>query len=145
MLAILDQVEADCEDTALVITGENKFFNNGINLDVLKKLNESDTKAFMRNLLEICRRMLALLFRLWRRLTAMLFCWRCLSALSVDYRIMRESRGWICLSEVDGVPITKPMMDILCVKLPPATVRDAILTGRRYTADEAIAAGFGRQ
>ena len=33
-------------------------------------------------------------------------------------------------------------MGILQGKLPPNTVRDAVLMGRRYTADEAIAAGI---
>lgn len=144
MLAILDQVETDCgEDTALVITGENKFFNNGINLDAVKKLNESDNKEFIRNLLEICRRILILPFPTVAAINGHAFAGGAFLAMSVDYRIMREDRGWICLSEVDvGVPINKPMMDILSAKLPPATVRDAVLTGKRYTADEAIAAGF---
>ena len=33
-------------------------------------------------------------------------------------------------------------MGILRCKVPPATARDAILTGKRYTADEALAAGL---
>lgn len=33
-------------------------------------------------------------------------------------------------------------MGILRGKVPPATVRDAILTGKRYTADEALTAGL---
>ena len=64
-------------------------------------------------------------------------------AMSCDYRIMREDRGWICVSEVDaGVPLPDSMMNLLRGKVPPATARDAILTGKRYAADEAIAAGF---
>jgi enoyl-CoA hydratase/carnithine racemase len=52
-------------------------------------------------------------------------------ALSCDYRIMREDRGWFCVSEVDvGVPIPPAMMGILQGKLPA------------NTADEAIAAGI---
>jgi enoyl-CoA hydratase/carnithine racemase len=64
-------------------------------------------------------------------------------ALSCDYRIMREDRGWFSVSEVDvGVPIPPAMMGILQGKLPANTARDALLTGKRYTADEAIAAGI---
>jgi enoyl-CoA hydratase/carnithine racemase len=64
-------------------------------------------------------------------------------ALSCDYRIMREDRGWICISEVDaGVPLPQGMMEFLRLRLPAATVRDAVLTGKRYDADQAIAAGF---
>lgn len=64
-------------------------------------------------------------------------------ALSCDYRIMREDKGWFCISEVDvGVPIPHLMMGILQGKLPASTARDALLTGKRYTADEAITAGI---
>jgi hypothetical protein len=64
-------------------------------------------------------------------------------ALSCDYRIMREDRGWFCISEVDvGVPVPPAMMGILRAKLPANTARDALLTGKRYTAEEAIAAGI---
>ena len=64
-------------------------------------------------------------------------------ALSCDYRLMREDRGWFCVSEVDvGVPIPPAMMGILQGKLSPNTARDALLTGRRYTADDALVAGI---
>ena len=56
---------------------------------------------------------------------------------------MREDRGWFCISEVDvGVPIPAAMMEITRGKLSANTARDAMLTGKRYTADEAIAAGI---
>ena len=41
-----------------------------------------------------------------------------------------------------GVPIGDPMMGLLRDKVSPATARDAVLTGHRYTAAEAIAAGL---
>ena len=56
---------------------------------------------------------------------------------------MREDRGWFCISEVDvGVPVDTATMQLLSAKLSPATARDALLTGKRYTAGEAITAGI---
>lgn len=64
-------------------------------------------------------------------------------ALSCDFRIMREDRGWICISEIDvGVPIGAAMMHILRSKLPVQTAAEAALTGKRYAAPDAIAAGL---
>lgn len=54
---------------------------------------------------------------------------------------MREDRGWFCISEVD-VPIDSAMMNLLFVKVAPNTIRDAVLTGKRYAADEAITASI---
>ena len=63
--------------------------------------------------------------------------------LAHDQAVMREDRGWICISEVDvGVPIAPPMMALLRAKLPAKTLRAAVLTGKRYDAHEAIASGF---
>jgi enoyl-CoA hydratase/carnithine racemase len=59
-----------------------------------------------------------------------------------DYVVMREDRGYWCLPEVDlGLPLTQAMHAVLAAKLPHATLHDAVLTGRRYAAADAVAAG----
>ena len=64
-------------------------------------------------------------------------------ALACDYRIMRSDRGWFCLPEVDfGVPIDPRMMDLLKARVSPQVARDAVLSGRRYGGEDALAAGF---
>ena len=67
----------------------------------------------------------------------------CFLALACDFRVQREDRGWICVSEVDvGVPIGRPMMGLLNGKLSAPVAREAALSGKRYAADEAIKSGF---
>jgi enoyl-CoA hydratase/carnithine racemase len=64
-------------------------------------------------------------------------------ASSHDFVIMREDRGYWCLPEVDlGLPLTSAMYAVMAAKLPHATVHEAVLTGRRYAAAEARAAGI---
>ncbi|MDG1814426.1 MAG: enoyl-CoA hydratase/isomerase family protein [Porticoccaceae bacterium] len=144
MLEILDIMESEQgAGTAMVIIGEEKFFSNGLNLEVLKKLDKQGWAVFGKKMNEIHRRMLILPFPTVAAVNGHAFAGGAFVAMSCDYRIMREDRGWICISEVDaGVPLPDPMMDILRGKVPPPTARDAILTGKRYAADEAIAAGF---
>lgn len=144
MLEALNEMENNCgKGTALIMTGEGKFFSNGVNIDAMSKFDEPDMKKFAHRMLEIHRRMMILPFPTVAAINGHAFAGGAFLALSLDYRIMREDRGWVCISEVDaGVPIPAPMMDILHAKLPPATVRDAVLTGKRYTADEAIVAGL---
>jgi enoyl-CoA hydratase/carnithine racemase len=144
ILVALDEMENNYhKGTALVVIGKDKFFSNGVNIDVMKKYNESELKKFARTMLDIHRRLLLLPFPTVAAINGHAFAGGAFLALSLDYRIMREDRGWISISEVDaGVPIPAPMMDILRTKLPPATLRDAVLTGKRYTASEAIVDGL---
>ena len=144
MLEILDTVEADCgQGAALVLAGVDKFFCNGLNLEKLMKLEGESMQVFGDRMAEIHRRYLLLPCPTVAAVNGHAFAGGAFMALSCDYRLMREDRGWICISEVDvGVPIPPPMMGILREKLPANTARDALLTGKRYAADEAIAAGL---
>ena len=144
MLEILDQLEeAPVAGTAMVMVGEAKFFSNGLNLNLLNKLDGAGWTLFAAQMNEIHRRMLMLPFPTVAAVNGHAFAGGAFLALSCDYRIMREDRGWICISEVDaGVPLPQGMMEFLRLRLPANTVRDAVLTGKRYDADDAIEAGF---
>lgn len=144
MLEVLEILESDCAaGAAMVLIGEDKFFCNGLDLEKVMDLDQPDSEEFGRKMREIHRRMLLLPMPTVAALNGHAFAGGAFVALSCDYRIMREDRGWICISEVDvGVALPDAMMEILRGKVPPATARDAILTGKRYAADEAIAAGF---
>lgn len=144
MLEILDIVEQDCDQgTALVLTGADKAFNTGINFEAASQFKEEDVGLFGSRMVEIFRRCLTLPCPSVAALNGHAFAGGAVLALTCDFRIMREDRGWICLSEIDvGVPILPPVMGIIRGKLPANTARDALLTGKRYSADDAIAAGF---
>ena len=144
MLEILDTVEADCgQGAALVLGGVDKFFCNGLNLEKLTTLAPDEMEQFGKRMAEIHKRFLVLPCPTVAAMNGHAFAGGAFMALSCDYRIMREDRGWFSVSEVDvGVPIPPAMMGILQGKLPANTARDALLTGKRYTADEAIAAGI---
>jgi enoyl-CoA hydratase/carnithine racemase len=144
MLEVLDAVEADCEGNAgLVLTGEGKFFSNGLNVQVVMGLEGEERSQFGARMMEIMRRLLLLPVPTVAAVNGHAFAAGAFLALACDYRLMREDRGWICVSEVDvGVPIGTPMMNLLRSKVTPQVARDAVLSGRRYAADDAIAAGL---
>ena len=144
MLEILDTVESDCgQGAALVLTGTDKFFCNGLNLETVMALTPEEMQVFGQRMAEIHSRFLVLPCPTVAAVNGHAFAGGAFLALSCDYRLMREDRGWFSVSEVDvGVPVPAPMMGILQGKLPANTARDALLTGKRYTADEAIVAGI---
>jgi len=59
-----------------------------------------------------------------------------------DFRAMRADRGYFCFPEIDlgtGLPLTPGMYALLAARLSPATAHEALITGRRYDATEAVA------
>ena len=80
-------------------------------------------------------------------------------ALLHDYRVMRNDRGWFCFPEIFiHEPITKNLIllarycitcflpitvALLCrAKIPPSHQVSSLLLGRKYTGEEAFAAGI---
>ena len=61
MLELLDVVEQDAEGEAgLVLTGEGKFFSNGLDVPVVMGLQGEEAAQFGGRMLEIMRRLLQL-------------------------------------------------------------------------------------
>ena len=98
MLGILDVVEADCgQGTSLVLTGVEKFFCNGLNLEKLMTLQPDEMKLFGKRMAEIHQRLLKLPCPTVAALNGHAFAGGAFIALSCDYRLMREDRGWFCI------------------------------------------------
>src|SRR5260370_449659 len=67
-------------------------------------------------------------------------------ALAHDFAVMRSDRGYFCRPEVDLGRSFTPGMNALTTSRPPkVTAHEAMSTGRRYGAGEAVPAGIGRQ
>ena len=141
---MLDEIEAESEgDAGLVLTGDGKYFCNGLDLEALSKLSKEAFGVFGADLMRAMGRLLVLPLPTVAAINGHAFAGGAILTACCDYRVMREDRGWICVSEVDvGVPIDPKLVAILKAKLPPATVRSALLEGRRYTGPEALEAGW---
>ncbi len=141
--AALDELEGNDGAGALVITGDGKFFSNGLDLDWMGSAPPGGAE-------EVLRRVHALLARLLVFPTATVvainghaFAAGAMLALACDMRVMREDRGYICLPEVDiGFAFTTGMTALLKARLTAATAHEAMITGRRYGAPEALVAGI---
>lgn len=141
---VLDAVDAASNGpSGLVLTARGKFFSNGLDVPALMQLEPDAMKQFNRDLVRAFGRLVTMPIPTAAAVNGHAFAGGAVLALTCDWRVMREDRGWICMSEVDAeVPIGTGPMAMMRAKLPAATVRDAVLTGRRYAADDAIAAGW---
>jgi enoyl-CoA hydratase/carnithine racemase len=137
-----DAIEA-AKGGAVVLTGRGKTFNAGLDVAVVMSLKGDEARQFSENLMRLMRRLLVGPIPVVAAVNGHAFAAGAFLAMACDFRYMRADRGWMCISEIDvGVPIGAPMMGILRGKLPATSMAEAVLTGRRYTAEEAIAAGF---
>ncbi len=140
----LDEVEAESESGgALVLTGEGKYFSNGLNLPAIGKLERDALVAFGLELMRSLGRLVVFPVPTVAAINGHAFAGGALLAAACDYRVMREDRGWLCMSEVDvGVPIDPALMALLEAKLAPNTLRSSVLEGRRFSGPEALEAGW---
>ena len=138
----IDTVEVSVGAAALVTTGTGKFFSNGLDLDWLGTRTE-DVGGFIADVHALLFRVLRLDVITVAAINGHAFAGGAMLACAHDFAIMREDRGYWCLPEVDlGLPLTPEMYTVVAARVHGAALSDAILTGRRYSAAEALAAGI---
>ena len=142
--AALDEVEGtDGGPAPLVLTGEGKFFSNGLDLEWMSSAPEGEPQRVLERVHAIYARVLAFPSFTVAAINGHAFAAGGMLALACDQRVMRADRGFFCLPEVDlGIPFSDGMSALIQAKLPVRTAQEAMLTGRRYGGPEAEAAGI---
>ncbi len=136
----LDEVAGEAR--AVVTTGEGKFYSNGLDLDWLSA-NGDKGDWYVGEIHALFARFLEHDLPAVAAVNGHAFAGGGMLALSHDFTVMREDRGWFCLPEVDiNIPFTPRMAALIQAKLSTETAHEAMLTGRRYTGPEALAAGI---
>lgn len=126
----------------VVLTGEGKFWSNGLDLDWLLAGGDG-SPDFLDDVHALFARVLLFPAPVIAAINGHAFAAGAMLASCCDLRVMRADRGYWCLPEADlGLPLTPPMYAVVAQAIPRVTMREATLTGRRYTGPEALAAGI---
>jgi enoyl-CoA hydratase/carnithine racemase len=140
----VDAIEAYDGPCALVTTGSGKFYSNGLDLDWLGSAD--DPRGFLHTVHALLGRLLGLDLYTVAAVNGHAFAAGAMLASVHDCVIMRADRGYWCLPEVDlGLPLTPEMYASLAAHLEPRTLARAALTGHRFSAEEAVAAGIATE
>jgi enoyl-CoA hydratase/carnithine racemase len=132
--AALDRVGSTSGPACLVVTGAERSFSAGFDLDALAR----EGAALVSGGVALLGRLLALGVPSAAAMNGHAFGIGAMLALACDFRVMREDRGYFCLPEIDlGMSLAPPMMALLQAKLQPDVLSDALLTGRRIGGGEA--------
>jgi enoyl-CoA hydratase/carnithine racemase len=146
MLDAFDAALTEVSDTdgprALVTTGTDKFFSNGLDLDWLGD-HPDEMLPYLGRVHGLFARILSMPCATVAACNGHTFAAGAMLAIAHDVRLMRADRGYWCLPEVDlGMPFTPGMNALIPARIPAMTAHEAMVTGRRYTAHEAVAAGI---
>jgi Delta3-Delta2-enoyl-CoA isomerase len=141
--AALGEVEQTDGPGALVLTGEGKFFSNGLDLDWMSTAASGGAEDVVARVHALLARVLAFPTVTVAAVNGHAFAAGAMLALACDVRVMRADRGFVCLPEVDiGIPFTPGMTALLRTRLSPATATEAMVFGRRYGGHDAVTAGL---
>ncbi len=140
--ALLDHLESEDGPLALVVTGTGKYFSNGLDLDRFATAPD-EVGPTVTALHELFGRMLLFPGYTVAAVNGHAFAAGAMLSACFDARVMRTDRGYWCVPEVDlGLPFSDGMAAAVSARLPFEAVQDAMLTGRRYTAEDALALGI---
>ncbi|MEZ5136029.1 MAG: enoyl-CoA hydratase/isomerase family protein [Acidimicrobiales bacterium] len=138
----LDELDAVDGPLAVVAVGDGKFFSNGLDLDRFAA-DEDEAGPTVDGLHRLFGRLLLFGAYTVCAVNGHAFAGGAMLTCGFDARVMRSGRGYWCVPEVDlGLPFTVPMYEVVAARLPSTATQEAMLTGRRYTAEEALAAGI---
>ena len=126
-------------------TGEGRFCSNKVDLDWLATCSE-DAVAFLDDVHRLLGRILGFPAITFAAVNGHAFAAGAMFASAHDLIVMRQNRGYWCLPEVDlGLSLTPAMHAMVATNLPRVTLHEALVTGRRYSAPEAVKAGIAHE
>jgi len=138
----LDTLDLKTGPHALVITGEDKYWSTGLDLDAVAKMSAQDQDRLLTDLDLLLVRLLVSSYVTVAALNGHTYAAGALLALACDYRVMRIDRGYFCLPSVDiGIPFSPGMTSLITTKIPQPTAHDLVVSCRAIDAREALATG----
>jgi Delta3-Delta2-enoyl-CoA isomerase len=142
--ALIDTIgEAAERAKPLVLTGEGKFFSNGLDLDWLRDEGQAQAGELFPALYRLLADVLTFPGVTVAAINGHAFGGGLILSLAADYRVMRSDRGYFCFPEVDlGMSMSDEFDAIIKAKLPADALLHALITGQRFGGDDAKAAGL---
>ena len=138
----LTEVEKAEGPKALVTSATGKFWSNGLDLDWLGQ-NADQFEPYVAKVQSLLARLLVLPVPTATAINGHAFGAGAMLAMTLDWRVMREDRGFFCFPEVDiQIPFTPGMAALIQAKLTPRAATDSMTTGRRFPGPDALAAGI---
>ena len=139
----LDRIEQDETARAVFITGVEKNFSQGLDLEYLMTIPTEDFQQFVENTMVMISRILTFPIPVVGVINGHAFGLGAMIALACDFKVMHENRGFLCLPEINlGMPFTPAMASLVTHTLSGRLRRDMMLTGYRLGGEEGVKRGL---
>lgn len=136
--AYLDDIENNESITALIITGSDKNFCQGLDLESIGKMQADKANEFVKQCMHSVGRLLYFPIPVVSAINGHAFGLGAMISLASDYSVMRADKGFFCLPEIDiRMNLTPSMNALVTHKLKGRVLRDILLTGKRIGGAEA--------
>lgn len=140
---LLDEIEAADGPKVLITTGAGKHYSNGLDVDWMSGRSSEEITDYVNSVEKVLGRILTFPAPTVAAINGHAFGAGAFSVLAHDHTVMRDDRGFVCWPEVHlGMAFSPGLLSMIKNLLPPAVARTTIVTGHRYAAAEAVAAGF---
>ena len=138
--AALDVVDENDHPKALVITGNGKFFSNGLDLAFLQSKSTEQVNEMIESAWRVLGRILVMDCRTVAAINGHAFGAGLFLALACDFRVMRTKRGYLNWPELNlGMRLAKGFAELTKAKVTdPKLLREGVLCGKRYSSSEAL-------
>ena len=139
---LLDELETLSGPLAIVLTGDGKFFCNGLDLERFGA-NPAEFASTLEEMKRTIGRILVYPAYTVAALNGHTFAGGALLSCAFDYRIMRADRGYWCMNEAEiGLALDQRLWSILANRLPRQTAIRAATTAHRFSGPDAHAHGI---
>jgi Delta3-Delta2-enoyl-CoA isomerase len=146
LMQTLDELAKDDGVGALVITGEGKFFGNGLHLKWMAAQPPQDRLDFLVNASRLLARTAGYEKPIIGAINGHAFGLGAIWSSGFDFRLMNADKGWVCFPEMDiNIPFSPGMIAICEHGLGRQVFREMAFTATRYTGSEAVAVGWARK
>ncbi|KAN0021637.1 hypothetical protein ACTFIU_003781 [Dictyostelium citrinum] len=132
----LDYIESVEDCCCLITTGtdQSKYYSLGLDLEWVKPRGKSSFFNLLYDLCVLLERILMFPIPTISCINGHSYAGGAIFSLAHDYRVMNDSKGFICVNAIDNnIPLPPGLIDTMKCKInTPSLYRDFVLMGKRY-------------
>ncbi len=141
--AVFNELAADAETKAVILTGDGKFFSFGFDIPEFLNYSKNDFTRYLKKFCAVYTQMFLFPKPVIGAINGHATAGGCILALTCDFRIMVTGKAKIALNELNiGASIFAGCVGMLQSAVGMRNAEKVLLTGTMYTAEEAQRIGL---